>query len=443
MRNKILIVDDEKGIRDALARALNSLEADIETAEDGEKALELVEQINPAIVITDLRMPNIGGMELITKLNKERPEITTIVITGHATIEDAVQAMKKGAYDFITKPFKKQQIVTVAKRALEKVLLVQENQQLKEKLKKAKKEEVDWGKSREFKELLERGKQAAQSDATILILGESGTGKEILADYIFENSNRQTGPFIKVNCAAIPDNLLESELFGYKKGAFTGAIHDSKGKFLEANNGTIFLDEIGELPHPIQAKLLRVLQNREINPVGGKTEKVDVRILAATNQNLRKKVEEGSFREDLFYRLNVIPLSVPPLRERLDDLTSLVSFFIQKFCRKNKRANLTLSADALQLIQDYGWPGNIRELENAMERAVILCRGSQITPEDLPPELSGVESDNINMNFSKNMTMDQIERFVIKNTLKRFKGNKGRAAEALGISMRTIYRKLD
>jgi two-component system response regulator HydG len=443
MKHKILLVDDEKSILDALFRALSSINAQILTATDGVQALELIKKHSPEIVVTDLRMPRMGGMQLLEEINHFNSSIQIIVITGHGTIEDAVNAMKKGVYDFITKPFKKQQIVAVVQRALEKATLLKENINLKQKLQKSRRSEFDWGKSREFKELLERSAQAAKSNATILILGENGTGKEVLANYIYENSSRYDKPIVRVNCAAIPENLLEAELFGYKKGAFTGAVQDRDGKFKDAHTGTIFLDEIGEVPMHIQAKLLRVLQDGEITPIGGRVENVDVRIIAATPKNLRKLVAEGRFKEDLFYRLNVIPLNISPLRQRPEDLTSLFSFFIQKYCKKNKRENLTVSAEALRLIENYKWPGNVRELENAVERAVILCRGHQVTPEDLPAELSSASDTSMQLNFGNGMTMAEIEKYVIQSSLKRFNGDKGRTAEALGISMRTVYRKLE
>lgn len=443
MKQKVLIVDDEKPIVEAIQRAISGYDLAIDTATNGEEALSKIQEQSPDIIITDLRMPKMDGMQLLSQVKSLDADIQVIVITGHATVDDAVTAMKKGAYDFITKPFKKQQIVAVLKRAMEKVSLLEENRTLREKLRKNSRIPFESGKSRVFKELLDRSAQAANSDATILILGDSGTGKEVLANFIYQKSPRANQTIVKVNCAAIPDNLLEAELFGYKKGSFTGAIQDRMGKFSEANQGTLFLDEIGELPLPIQSKLLRVLQEGEISPIGGRIEKVDVRIIAATNQNLRKRVELGLFREDLFYRLNVIPLTVPNLRERTEDLPALVSFFIQKYCKKNKRDNLTVSADTLRLIENYTWPGNVRELENTIERAVILAPGHHITPADLPPEISNATEAKLQLNFGNGMTLDQIEKYVLETTLKRFKGDKNCTAQALGISLRTVYRKLD
>ncbi len=443
MKKNLLIIDDEQNILDSLTRALNGAGYELSSNTDPLKALELLKSLVPQVVITDLKMPGMDGLTLLQRIKEFNPHIQVILITGHGSIDEAVSAMKKGAYDFIPKPFNKQEIVAVVQRAFEKVSLLQENFELREKLRKTSAPAFETGKNRAFKELLNRSVQAANSEATILILGESGTGKEVLANYIVTNSPRASKPFITVNCAAIPENLIEAELFGYKKGAFTGAYQDKKGKFNDANGGTIFLDEIGELPLGIQSKLLRILQEGEVSPVGGAVQKVDVRIIAATNKNLRKMVEAGQFREDLFYRLNVIPLLLPPLRQRAEDLPALISFFIGKYCRKNKRENLSVSGDALRLMELYSWPGNVRELENAVERAVILCLGHQITIEDLPAELSGESDVATQLNISRGMTMEEIELMVIQNALKRNHGDKVKSAEELGISLRTIYRKLD
>lgn len=443
MKQKLLIIDDESSIIESLTRALHGLGCEILSATDPKQALELMKAVIPQVVITDLKMPGMDGLQVLQQVKEFNPHIQVIVITGHGSIDDAVNSMKKGAYDFIPKPFNKQEIVAVVNRAFEKVSLLEENFLLREKLKKSQMPAFELGKSRLYRELLARASQAATSDATILILGESGTGKEVVAQYIVTNSNRGHQPFVTVNCAAIPENLIEAELFGYKKGSFTGAYQDKKGKFVEADGGTIFLDEIGELPMSMQPKLLRVLQEGDVNPVGGGSQKVDVRIIAATNKNLRKQVEGGFFREDLFYRLNVIPLHIPALRQRPEDLHSLISFFIAKYCKKNKKNNLSVSADALKMMEHYGWPGNVRELENAIERAVILCMGHQIGIDDLPDELSSNPEAGSQVYIGRGMTMDEIELSVIQNTLKRNHGDKQKTAEELGISLRTIYRKLD
>lgn len=443
MKQTLLIIDDESSIIESLTRALYGLGCEILSATDPKVGLETVKASEPQVVITDLKMPGLDGLQVLHQVKEFNPHIQVIVITGHGSIDDAVASMKKGAYDFIPKPFNKQEIVAVVNRAFEKVSLLQENFLLREKLKKSQMPAFEMGKSRAYKDLIGRAAQAAASDATILVLGESGTGKEILAQYIVTNSPRAHQPFVTVNCAAIPENLIEAELFGYKKGSFTGAYQDKKGKFVEADKGTIFLDEIGELPMSMQPKLLRVLQEGEVSPVGGGSHKVDVRIIAATNKNLRKQVEAGLFREDLFYRLNVIPIQIPALRQRTEDLHSLISYFIAKYCKKNKKQNLSVSADALRLMERYPWPGNVRELENAIERAVILCLGHQITVEDLPDELSNNPEAGSQLYIGRGMTMEEIELSVIQNTLKRNHGDKQKTAEELGISLRTIYRKLD
>jgi two-component system response regulator HydG len=442
MEKKLLILDDEQSILDSLSRTLSDLGCELILCNDPRKALDLLKTAEPQVVLTDLKMPGMDGIEVLQRVKAHNVDIQVILITGHGSIDEAVAAMKKGAYDFIPKPFNKQEITAVVNRAFEKVSLLAENFQLREKLKKAA-PSFETGKSRAFKDLLSRSAQAANSDATILILGESGTGKEVLAGHIVQNSPRALKPFVTVNCAAIPENLIEAELFGYKKGAFTGAYQDKKGRFMEADGGTMFLDEIGELPLAMQSKLLRVLQEGEATPVGGAAQKVDVRIIAATNKPLRKMVEEGTFREDLFYRLNVIPLTIPPLRQRPEDLHALILFFIAKYCRKNKRPNLSVSAEALHLMERYGWPGNVRELENAIERAVILCLGHQITPEDLPPELSGAAGERAGLMITPGMTLAEVEMALIRNSLERNHGDKDKTSKELGISLRTVYRKLD
>lgn len=443
MKQQLLIIDDESSIIESLTRALHGLGFEILSSTDPKAGLEIVKNSVPQIVITDLKMPGMDGLQVLQQVKEFNPHIQVIVITGHGSIDDAVTSMKKGAYDFIPKPFNKQEIVAVVHRAFEKVSLLEENFLLREKLRKTMQPAFEMGKSRVYKDLLGRASQAAASDATILILGESGTGKEVLAQYIVTHSHRTQQPFVTVNCAAIPENLIEAELFGYKKGAFTGAYQDKKGKFVEADKGTIFLDEIGELPISMQPKLLRVLQEGEVSPVGGGSHKVDVRIVAATNKNLRKQVEAGLFREDLFYRLNVIPLHIPSLRQRPEDLHSLIGYFITKYCKKNKKNNLSVSADALRLMERYPWPGNVRELENAIERAVILCLGHQIMVEDLPDELSNNPEAGSQLYLGRGTTMEEIELAVIQNALKRNHGDKQKTAEELGISLRTIYRKLD
>jgi len=443
MKNNLIIVDDEEALLHLLSHALQGQDYGILTFTDPLKALEAIKTKMPSVIITDLKMPGMDGLTLLEHAKSINPHVQVIVISGHGFVNEAVAAIKKGAYDFIPKPFNKDEIRLVVGRAFEKVSLVDENFQLREKLRKSQHPAFETGKNKVFRELLSRSVQAAKSDATVLIYGESGTGKEVLSSYIVSNSPRADLPFITVNCAAIPENLIEAELFGYKKGSFTGAYQDKKGKFQEANKGTIFLDEIGELPMSMQSKLLRVIQEGEVSPIGGASQKVDVRIIAATNKLLRKMVEEGQFREDLYYRLNVIPLTIPPLRHRSEDLNALILFFITKFCKKNKRENLSVHADALRLMEGYPWPGNVRELENAIERAVVLCLGNQITVEDLPGELKENPERSAPPSLGQGMKLEVLELLEIQNALKRNQGDKVKTAVELGFSLRTLYRKLE
>ncbi|MDB9744200.1 sigma-54 dependent transcriptional regulator [Fibrobacterales bacterium] len=444
MKQKLLIVDDEKDILDALTRVLSTLDGiEIFKAYDGVQALEVAKEHHPDVILSDLQMPGMNGLELLKRVKELNDNIQFVLITGHGSIDDAVNAMKMGAYDFLQKPFRKQDIMSVMNRVLDKAGLLAENRKLKEKLRSRSTRKYEFGKSDVFRILLQRSAQAAASEATILILGESGTGKEVLANYIFDHSSRASENFVKVNCAAIPENLLEAELFGYKKGAFTGAYSDRKGRFHEAHNGTIFLDEIGELPLAIQSKLLRVLQEGEINPVGGATEKVNVRIVAATNRSLKEQMEKGEFREDLYYRLNVIPLQIPPLRNHMEDLPALVNHFVSKHCAKGNREAPSLSKGAFRMLEDYNWPGNIREVENIIERAIIFCIGDKITEEDLPEEMGQTSTGSLELGLVKGWSMDRIEQEVVRLSMQRNHNDKRKVADELGISLRTIYRKLD
>ena len=442
MKTEILIVDDEPSVLASLVSALEDMPVEILTSGDPTEALELIKTRVPPVVITDLKMPGMDGLELLHRIREFDPLIQVIMVTGHGSVGEAVVAMKKGAYDFISKPFSVVDIEATVQRAIEKAQLLRDNLHLRETLVKSRLPAFAEGKNPAFRNLLEECVLAARSDATMLILGESGTGKEILAHYIVAYSNRAAQPFIAVNCAAIPENLIEAELFGHKKGAFTGAYQDRKGKFQEAHGGTIFLDEIGELPMSVQSKLLRVLQEGEATPVGGMAQKVNVRILAATNKPLRKMIAAGLFREDLYYRLNVISLHVPPLRERMEDLPMYISFFIAKYCRKNRRETLSLTPEALAALEVYGWPGNVRELENVIERAVILTTENQIPLKSLPPEVRNDQSTST-LEFPRGMRLEEIELKAIQDALRRNHGDRAKSAEELGIGERTIYRKLN
>jgi two-component system response regulator HydG len=439
-----LIVDDEQGVLRTLADALGGVGVELLATTDSTEALELVRMRAPTVMLTDLKMPGMDGQALLNRAREVNPDLQVVVITGHGSIEDAVAAMKAGAYDFITKPFSVLELRTTVQRALEKADLLAENARLRDKLKKSLLPAFAEGKNPAFRELLDTALKAADSEATVLILGESGTGKEVLANYVAAHSRRAAQPFIAVNCAAIPESLIESELFGHKKGAFTGAYQSAKGRFQEANGGTLFLDEIGELPLSAQSKLLRVLQEGEVVPVGGASQKVDVRVIAATNKPLREMTATGAFREDLFYRLNVVALNIPPLRHRMEDLATYVAFFIAKYCRKNRRDSLAVSPEALRLLERYSWPGNLRELENVLERAVVLTRESPITAEVLPPELKGeIKASVPKVAFARGMTLEDIEHKVIHEVLAHNRGDRSRSALELGIGVRTLYRKLN
>jgi DNA-binding NtrC family response regulator len=442
MNKKLLILDDEPSVLEALAVALEDIDCEILKHGDPYTALDAVKAHAPMVVLTDLKMPGMDGMQVLQRIRETAPGTQVIMITGHGSIEDAVTAIKHGAYDFLSKPFKSAEIEVVVRRAFEKAQLVEENDQLRQSLHKARMPVFAEGQSPLFRELLESAALAAQSEANILILGESGTGKEILALYVASHSPRALRPFVTVNCAAIPENLMESEFFGHKRGAFTGAHQDRKGRFQEAHTGTIFLDEIGELPLPLQAKLLRVVQQGEVTPVGGMPHKVDVRILAATNKPLQKMVESGGFREDLYYRLNVFPLKVPPLRQRMEDLPMYAAFFIDKYCRKNHRPPVAIGEDTLRILEGYSWPGNLRELENVIERAIILTRGDEIIPTVLPPELTGGNGDAAHVHFPRGMKLEDIEWMAIQQALQRHHGDRARTADELGIGERTLYRRL-
>src|SRR6516165_1251037 len=382
----VLVVDDEPALADSLQKILERESLRVLTAGSGGEALDLVRREPVSVLITDLMMPGMSGIDLLKASRSVSPETETVLMTAYGTVENAVEAMKQGAYDFVTKPIKRAHLLRVLGKALEKRSLVQENRSLRAQL-AAEKRRTLIGQSLPWRRTMDIVMQAAPSQATVLLLGESGTGKELLARAIHEASPRATGPFVPVNCAALPETMLEAELFGYEKGAFTGAVQRHDGRFLQADCGTLFLDEIGEIPTHVQVKLLRVLQEGEVERLGGRTQKVDLRLVAATNQDLRAAVKDGRFREDLYYRLNVIALRVPPLRDRREDIPLLAEHFLQLYAAKNARHLGGMSRAALDLLSRYEWPGNVRELENTIERAVVLCRGSAIELDDLPPEV--------------------------------------------------------
>ena len=442
LTGNILIVDDEKGIRDGLKLFLKREGHLMFTAEDGKEALEILEKNDIDLVISDLRMPHINGDELLAFIKKDYPGVKVIILTGHGTVENAVEAMRNGAYDFLIKPLNLEKLGLIVKRALSQRQLEIDNRLLKKKLNVFSSQMI--GKSDKMIKISNLIEQVAPSKTSVLILGENGVGKEVIANLIHDFSNRKSNPFIKVHCAALSENLLESELFGHEKGAFTGAIKEKKGRFELANKGTIFLDEIGEISPNIQVKLLRVIQEKSFERVGGeKTINVDVRIIAATNRNLKKEVEEGRFREDLYYRLNVVQITVPPLRERKEDILLMMSSFIQNFSEENDKNIKEITKKAKTALYNYNWPGNVRELKNVLEAAVVLSKDGVIDINDLPPYLKNEDEQGNFLKIKMPATMDEIEKEAIISTLALANGNKSKTAEMLNMNRKTLYAKLN
>ncbi|NLE15229.1 MAG: sigma-54-dependent Fis family transcriptional regulator [Spirochaetales bacterium] len=445
MKRNILICDDEKNIRGGLAQAMELEGYESIEAVDGRQAWDIINKTGVDLVITDLRMPNMSGEELLKKISSAYPRMPVIILTGHGTIETAVQAMRGGAVDFFTKPVDLDRLSLVVKKALSDTDLYAEHERLKEEVQQLRaRNRYDRiiGKSQKMVELMDTVSQVAPTKASVLITGESGVGKELVADAIHELSNRSKGPFIKVHCAALTASLLESELFGHEKGSFTGAVKEKKGRFELADGGTIFLDEIGEIDAQTQVKLLRVLQERQFERVGGeKLISVDVRIVCATNRDLPKEIEKGNFREDLYYRLNVVHLDVPPLRERKDDIPLLMTSFLQQFNQENGRSIEAFSNQARRAILAYEWPGNIRELRNCIESAVVLARTSVIEVDDLPSHIGKAQNTG-SVSLEVGITLAEAEKQLIISTLAMCAGNKTKAAEILGIGRKTLHRKL-
>lgn len=441
----ILLVDDNASELEALAKILSRAGYSLELAEDGEKGLDLFRKRPVDLVIADLQMPKMGGEELLKITKTLRPDTEVILITGHGTVESAVESIKRGAYDFIEKPIRKYHLLKTVEKALERQNLARKNEELTGLVQKYEAASVLIGRSPNFLKSVEMAGQVAVSEATVLIQGESGTGKELFADYIQKRSLRKDSPFIKLNCAAIPETLLESELFGYEKGAFTGAVSNKPGKFELGSTGTLFLDEVGDMSLAIQAKLLRVIENGEFQHIGGtRTLKADVRMIAATHADLNAKVKEKTFREDLYYRLNVVQIVIPPLRERRSDIPLLAAHFLRTYSQKNGKTIRGFKEEALSLLENYVWPGNVRELENVIERAVVLSKGAEISGEDLPPALLA-DSSSVRPGYitlALGTPLGELEQRLIDETLKYTKGDKESAAKLLGTSSRTIYRKL-
>ncbi len=441
----LLVADDDPGLRESLERTLAREGFRVVTASDGRAALERVQDGDVDLVLTDLKMPGLSGIELLHAVKTVAPDLDVILLTAFGTIEEAVRAMKDGAYDFITKPFQRQQLVRVVRSALERRDLIRQNRALQEELAALRGQPRLIGSSPAFRRMQALAEQVADSSATVLIQGESGTGKEGVARLIHQHSARHGRPFVAVNCAALPETLLESELFGYEKGAFTGAAGRKEGRFELADGGTLFLDEVADLSLVTQPKILRVLQEGEFERVGGtRTIRVDVRIVAATNQDVGQMVREKRFREDLYYRLKVITINVPPLRDRREDVRMLAEHFLRIYAAKNNRRLEGFTDDALRRLEGYSWPGNVRELENVVERAVVLERGTLIGVDDLPEEVAGATPlpEGV-LTVRIGTPLAELEKRLLEATLRATRNNKTLTARLLGIDVRTVSRKLE
>ncbi|RME20215.1 MAG: sigma-54-dependent Fis family transcriptional regulator [Deltaproteobacteria bacterium] len=437
----VLVVDDEDANRLALERILVREGLDVRHAEDGRQGLQRLRDEPPDLLLTDLKMPGMDGLELMKAARAIDPDLQVVLLTAYGTVETAVNAMKDGAFDFLTKPLKRAEIVRTVRKALEKRALVSENRALRDELARALPGEMI-GRSAAMRHVLEEAGQVASAQASVLLTGESGTGKGLLARWIHRHSDRRDRPLVTVNCGALPENLLESELFGHEAGAFTGARGRKEGRFDLAAGGTLFLDEVTEMSPAVQVKLLRVLQDGEYERVGGtRTLHADVRIIAATNRDPQQAVDEGRLRADLFYRLNVIAIHLPPLRQRRDDIALLARHFLVRHARRNGRAVTGLSDEALAALQSWDWPGNVRELENAIERAVVLCRDDVIGVGDLPPAIRDHDRAAPVLSFAPGTPLKVVERAMIEATLAHCDGDKALAARLLGITARTIYRR--
>jgi len=441
----ILVVDDDVEMRALVHDVLKARGHQVTTAGNGQEALMQLAQTDFAVVLTDLRMKGMEGTELLAEIKRLYPDTGVILMTAFGSVETAVEAMKHGASDYLTKPVKSDEIVRVVERVVREAALRREVSRLRKEVHKEYSFHQILGKSKAIQGVFDLIRRVADSPTNILITGESGTGKELVAKAIHYNSDRREAPFVPVNCAAIPEQLLESELFGHMRGAFTDAKMDKRGLFEEAQKGTVFLDEISELPLMLQAKILRVIQEKEIRRVGAtKPISVDVRIIAATNLNLNDEVKAKRFREDLYYRLNVIELKLPPLRERREDIPLLVDAFLKKCGEVRGKEMKGVNEAALAMLIDYGWPGNVRELENVIERAVTLSLGEKISPDDLPPAVQGARGDRrvLDEAAEKTLPLQEIEKEYIKKILEKMGGNKYQAAHVLGIDRKTLYRKL-
>jgi len=440
----LLVADDDPAVRQSLERALTREGYAVVQAPDGQSALERLQAGGVDMVLSDLKMPGLNGLELLKAAKVVAPDVDFVMLTAFGTVEEAVQAMKDGATDFLTKPFQRVQLVKVVRQALERRALIAQNRALQQRLDALLRQGEIIGVSPAFRRMMTLVEQVADSSATVLIQGESGTGKELVARAIHERSPRKAGPFVAVNCAALPETLLESELFGYEKGAFTGATARKEGRFEVANGGTLFLDEISDLSPVTQPKILRVLQEGEFERLGGnRTIKVDVRIVTATNQDLAALVRDKRFREDLFYRLNVITIAVPPLRHRPEDVPVLAEHFLRLYAAKNNRRLEGFTKDAMRRLEGYSWPGNVRELENVIERAVVLARGANVELTDLPDNVGGATPMPDGVFIVRVGTpLAEVQQRLLEETLRLTKGNRTLTAKILGIDPKTVFRKL-
>ena len=442
----ILVVDDDQAHRTMLLTLLGGWGFSVEEADDGGRAIERVHEKSFDLVLMDVRMLEVSGLQALPEIKKFNPAIPIIIMTAYSSVETAVEALKKGAYDYLGKPLDFDELKLAIERAMDHSQLKEENRALKERLGSGFNTGDIIGRSRVMLELLETVSLVAPTEATVLITGESGTGKELIARAIHANSPRRQKPYIQINCAAITETLLESELFGHERGAFTGADRRREGRFRLAHGGSMFLDEVSEMSVAMQAKLLRVLQEKEIQRVGGEEVlKVDVRVMAATNKDLKKEIEAGGFREDLYYRLNVVALAAPALRERREDIPLLVQHFLETFAEKNRKHIKGFTPQAMDRLLRHDWPGNVRELMNAVERGVILCRGEYIAEKDFPLSVSGAEvpePESAREGLPADLPLEEVEKVTILNTLESAGGNKSEAARRLGITRRTLHKKL-
>lgn len=445
---KILIIDDEPLMRISLTDALNAEGYEVDGVESGGDGINFIGKGSYDAIITDLKLPEVDGMEILKAALKRSPKSKVIMITAYGSVDTAVEAMKQGAYDYITKPFSMDELLIIVKRLIEFRDLEYENIKLRNEIGEKYAFEGIVGISMKMQEVLEKVHVVADTSSTVLITGESGTGKELIANAIHHNSSRKDSPFIKVNCAALPETLLEAELFGYEQGAFTGALKQKKGRFELAHSGTLFLDEVGELSPAIQVKLLRVLQERQFERLGGtETINVDVRIICATQKDLKKEVQKGSFREDFYYRLNVVPIHIPPLRERKEDILLIANNFLKKFSKQSNKTIQGISEKAKELLLNYPFPGNVRELEHAIERAIILGSSKEIQPSDLTDDILNFYNkdikSSIRISYSKPLSkaIEHFEKEYIIKVIEEAQGNKTLAAEKLGISRKTLWEK--